>query len=131
MQLYSKATKQILKNNKGGAATKAIIKKPGEKSKVIEIENELSVLQEAVEGYIQAVPLAADVCIICNEEGKLIGLPYNTRIMNKIFVGNILFVGVAGEEFCSLTNEQISLITERGLKQGGELNENPCCKEGL
>lgn len=34
---------------------KAIIKKPGEKSKVIEIENELSVLQEAVEGYIQAV----------------------------------------------------------------------------
>lgn len=31
---------------------KAIIKKPGEKSKVIEIENELSVLQEAVEGYI-------------------------------------------------------------------------------
>ena len=76
---------------------KAIIKKPGEKSKVIEIENELSVLQEAVEGYIQAVPLAADVCIICNEEGKLIGLPYNTRIMNEIFVGNILFVGVAGE----------------------------------
>ena len=110
---------------------KAIIKKPGEKSKVIEIENELSVLQEAVEGYIQAVPLAADVCIICNEEGKLIGLQYNTRIMNKSFVGNILFVGVAGEEFCSLRNEQISLITERGLKQGGELNENPCCKEGL
>lgn len=110
---------------------KAIIKKPGEKPRVIEIENELSALQEAVEGYIQAVPLAADACIICNEEGKLIGLPYNTRIMNEIFVGNILFVGVAGEEFCSLTNEQISLITERGLKQGGELNENPCCKEGL
>lgn len=46
-------------------------------------------------------------------------------------MGNILFVGVAGEEFCSLTNEQISLIDERVLKQGGELNENPCCKEGV
>lgn len=105
--------------NLGGAAMKAIIKKPGEKPRVIEIENELSALQEAVEGYIQAVPLAADACIICNEEGKLIGLPYNTRILNEIFVGNILFVGVAGEEFCSLTNEQISLIAERVLNREG------------
>ena len=63
--------------------------------------------------------MAADASIICNEEGKLIGLPYNTRILNEIFVGNILFVGVAGEEFCSLTSEQISLIAERILKQGG------------
>lgn len=31
---------------------KAIIKKPGEKPRVIEIENELSALQEAVDGYI-------------------------------------------------------------------------------
>lgn len=98
---------------------KAIIKKPGEKPRVIEIENELSALQEAVDGYIQAVPLAADACIICNEERKLIGLPYNTRILNEIFVGNILFVGVAGEEFCSLTNEQISLIAERVLNREG------------
>ena len=110
---------------------KAIIKKPGEKPRVIEIENELSTLQEAVEGYIQAVLLVADACIICNGEGKLIGLPYNIRILNEVFVGNILFVGVAGEEFCSLTNEQISLIAERILKQGGELNENTCCKEGV
>lgn len=50
---------------------KAIIKKPGEKSKVIEIENELSVLQEAVEGYIQAVPLAADVASSAMKRGNL------------------------------------------------------------
>lgn len=119
LQSYSTSTKQPLKSDKRGAAMKAIIKKPGEKPRVIEIENELSALQEAVEGYIQAVPLAADACIICNEEGKLIGLPYNTRILNEIFVGNILFVGVAGEEFCSLTNEQISLIAERVLNREG------------
>ena len=77
------------------------------------------IINDIVEGYIQAVPLAADACIICNEEGKLIGLPYNTRILNEIFVGNILFVGVAGEEFCSLTNEQISLIAERVLNREG------------
>lgn len=103
---------------------KAIIKKPFEKPKVIEIENELSALQEAVGGYIQAVPFAADACIICNEEGKLIGLPYNTRILNEIFVGNILFVGVAGEEFCSLTNEQISLIAKKVLKKEGSTDED-------
>lgn len=104
---------------------KAIIKKPGEKPRVIEIENELSALQEAVEGYIQAVPLAADACIICNEEGKLIGLPYNTRILNEIFVGNI------GRRILQLDKRADQPDRRESFEQGGELNENPCCKEGV
>lgn len=54
---------------------KAIIKKPFEKPKVIEIENELSALQEAVGGYIEVLPIAEDICVLCNEEGKLLGAP--------------------------------------------------------
>lgn len=83
---------------------KAIIKKPFEKPKVIEIENELSALQEAVGGYIQAVPVAEGICVICNEEGKLLGLPYNMHLGKDILVGTILIVGVSGEEFCDLSD---------------------------
>lgn len=56
---------------------KAIIKEPGKKPRITEIENNLTALQEAVGGYIETVTLAKDCCIICNEEGRLQGLPYN------------------------------------------------------
>lgn len=89
---------------------KAIIKKPFEKPKVIEIENELSALQEAVGGYIQVVPVTDKVCVICNEEGKLLGLPHNIVLCGDILVGTILIVGVAGEEFCDLPDFMITLL---------------------
>lgn len=91
---------------------KAIIKKPFETPKVIEIENELSALQEAVEGYIQAVPITEDICVICNEEGKLLGLPYNMHLGKDILVGTILIVGVSGEEFCDLSDFWIMTLME-------------------
>lgn len=83
---------------------KIIMKKPGEKLEVIEIENKLSALQEAVGGYIQAVPITEDVCILCNEDGKLLGLPRNIVLCGNTLVGTILIVGVAGEEFCDLSD---------------------------
>lgn len=90
---------------------KAIIKKPFEKPKVIEIENELSALQEAVGGYIQVVPVTDKVCVICNEEGKLLGLPHNIVLCGDILVGTILIVGVAGEEFCDLSDFWVMTLT--------------------
>lgn len=80
---------------------------------VMEIPNELSVLQEFVEGYIEVVPLAGDVLLIVNEEGRLMNLPINfwlcthdSKVIDCIR-GNVLVVGRDGEEFCSLTEEQI------------------------
>ena len=43
--------------------------------------------------------LTKDSCIICNEEGLLIGLPFNTNINGNVYVGTILVVGVKGEDF--------------------------------
>lgn len=83
---------------------KAIIKKPFEKPKVIEIENELSALQEAVGGPIEVLPIAEDICVLCNGEGKLLGLPRNIVLCGDTIVGTILIVGVAGEEFCNLSD---------------------------
>ena len=75
---------------------KAIRKKPGCAPEIIEVENTLKALQAEVGGYIETVSIA-DVVIICNEEGRLCGLPYNCR-----FVGTILVVGRNKDEFCDV-----------------------------
>lgn len=51
-------------------------KEPGKGWKVAEIENTLEALQQGVGGKLEAVTLASDACILCNEEGRLLGMPY-------------------------------------------------------
>ncbi len=89
---------------------KAIIKEPGKKPRITEIENSLSALQEAVGGYIETVTFAEDCCIICNEEGRLQELPYNLTFCRVSFVGTILFIGVLGDEFADLSKEYAEIL---------------------
>lgn len=91
---------------------KVIIKVPGQRPRETEIENSLSALQQAVGGYIETVTLAEDCCIICNEEGRLQGLPYNLTFCGVSFVGTILFVGVAGDEFADLSERKINFLMQ-------------------
>ena len=90
---------------------KVIIKQPGKEAEVAEIENTLPALQQVV-GYIETVTLAADCCIICNEEGRLEGLPYNLTFCGVSFVGPILVVGIDGDEFSSLDKQQIDFLLQ-------------------
>lgn len=92
---------------------KVIIKEPGQRPRVTEIENSLSELQQAVGGYIETVIFAEDCCIICNEEGRLQGLPYNLTFCGVSFVGTILFVGVAGDEFADLSEQQVEILLKQ------------------
>ena len=80
-----------------------IIKEPG-KAPVVELlfDNDLKAFQKAVGGYIETVTLATDLVIICNEEGRLKGLPHNTTVFGVDFVGTIVVAGVKGEEFASI-----------------------------
>ena len=89
---------------------KIIIKEPGQRPRATEIENSLSALQQAVGGYIETLTFTEDCCIICNEEGRLQGLPYNLTFGGIPFVGTILFVGVAGDEFVDLSECQVRTI---------------------
>ena len=78
---------------------RAVAKRPGEPGKVITIENDLKALQEYVGGYIETLTFSPAACVICNEEGRIIGLPYNMTFAGHRFCGPILIVGVKGEEF--------------------------------
>lgn len=80
-----------------------VIKKPGEAPYVEHLfENTLEAFQKAVGGYIETVTFASDACFICNEEGRLKGMPYNFSSVGCDFVGTVLGVGVKEDEFVSL-----------------------------
>lgn len=81
---------------------KVIIKKPGEPPVSAQIENTLESFHETVGGYIETVTISSDVVIICNEEGRNKGLPFNCRTGGHDFVGTIIFAGIEGDEFADL-----------------------------
>lgn len=81
---------------------KAIRKKPGAQPEIIEVDNTLKALQTEVGGYIETVTIASDAVVICNEEGRILGLPDNCRVCGVDFVGTILVVGRNKDEFCDV-----------------------------
>ena len=98
---------------------KVLVVEPMKPCRVAEIPDKLEVMQAIVGGYIQEVaPFAEPVVIVCNEEGKLQGLPYNRPLVDRnglpydILCGNFFIAGVQGEHFVSLTDEQISCYKE-------------------
>ena len=79
---------------------KAIVKRPDEEyGHMTWISNTLENLQKTVEGYIETVTIASNCVIICNEEGRLKGLPHNCTICGVDFVGTIIICGIDGDEF--------------------------------
>lgn len=80
-----------------------------------EIENSLKGEQRAVKGYIELVYNNDDTILVCNEEGKLIGMEGNRRLDNgvSIIAGPFFIVGDDGEDFRSLTDEETKKYLER------------------
>ena len=87
-----------------------IRKDPRQPPELVVMENTLEALQQAVGGYIETVSFCEDALVICNEEGRLQGLPYNCDFLGISFVGPILIVGVDGDEMCSLDDGNAALL---------------------
>jgi hypothetical protein len=56
---------------------KVLVCEPMKKPEVRTISNNLEAQQRIVGGYIEVAARIKDIVLICNEEGKLEGLPYN------------------------------------------------------
>ena len=79
---------------------RALLKNPHDKEfHEIIIPNKLGVLQQLVDGYIESVTIAEDACILCNADGRIMGLKHNCKYLDWDFVGPIIIVGTKGEEF--------------------------------
>ena len=82
---------------------------PHEYPKVHILKNDLKSMQEAVGGLIDIVGLDEDVCILLNDEGKLIGLDGNRRLWNEDIIAGTFYVCGSDNEgnLTSLNDEQI------------------------
>lgn len=90
---------------------KCLLVKPYELPQEIEIDNTLEAKQKLVGGWIEQAFLTNDksVILVCNEEGKNIGMKPNRDIGHDIIFGPFLIVGNDYENsgYKSLTDEQI------------------------
>ena len=93
---------------------KVIVKEVGKLPRIEDIENTLQSLQTLVGGYIETVTLHDNVVLICNEEGKIAGLPPNFGIGGDTIVGTAVFVAHDGKgEFTDLDDWQVEDIMSR------------------
>ena len=88
-------------------------KRPGEPWEFAEIDNTLETLQAEVGGSIETLTVCSDACLVClvmNEEGRLLNLPFNFRWGTYRFYGTVLLVGVKGDEFGDVPLTKLSIL---------------------
>ena len=109
---------------------------PGQPTVEKEINGSLKSMQEIVGGTIQAVyPFADSVALICNDEGKLLGLQPNRSLREEntgrvydVVVGTFFLCGApaGAENFASLTDEQMQKYKKRFFKPEWFVNMGGC-----
>ena len=93
---------------------KVIVVEPNKKPYVKEVNNKLEDLQEIVGGYIEVVSLGYPFLLVCNEEGKILGLQPNGSMGNDIICGTFFITADTSEsEFRSLNDNEIKRIMEK------------------
>ncbi|MCI8602495.1 MAG: DUF3846 domain-containing protein [Oscillospiraceae bacterium] len=92
---------------------KVVLAEPGKKAVIAEIGEDLRSMQRAVGGLIQTVyPWQDSAALICNDEGKLMGLPFNRALRGEdgqiydTVAGTFFVCGLTEENFCRLTEQQ-------------------------
>ena len=96
-----------------------LVVEPGKEPYVKEIDSGLESLQHEVGGYIEAIyPYEDPVALVCNEEGKLEGLPLNRALRDEdgdiydVVAGTFMVVGLTDDSFGSLTVEQMQKFSD-------------------
>lgn len=121
-----------------------VLCEPGKLAKAVTIEASLENYQKIVGGHIEAYYLFEEpVCIVCNEEGKINGLTLNRAVyadpdrgeMPDIIAGTFFICDCSGENFGSLSSEQLRRYTEllkypeRFFQMDGEIRAAPYLPE--
>ncbi len=96
-----------------------LIVESGKEPYVKEIDSGLESLQHEVGGCIEAIyPYEDPVALVCNEEGKLEGLPLNRALRDEdgdiydVVAGTFMVVGLTDDSFGSLTVEQMQKFSD-------------------
>ena len=82
---------------------------PGEPPAVKEIGNDLHSLQAEVGGLIECISFPNGCVVVCNEEGKLNGMPPNRRLGADIICGPFFVCDTTYDgDFTSLSKSKIA-----------------------
>ena len=98
-----------------------VLVEPGKLARIAEVGTTLEAMQRTVGGSIEAYyPFEEQVCIVCNEEGKINGLPLNRAIRDEetheivdAIAGTFFICDCSGESFGSLSKEQQKRYLEK------------------
>lgn len=98
---------------------KVVLVHPGKPAEIVEMDLSLENMQKTVGGLIQAVyPFDDPVCLVCNEEGKLEGLPANRALVDEdgkvydIVVGTFFICGIGDEDLSGLSDKMATKYKE-------------------
>ena len=101
---------------------KILLVEPGKKPVLSEIDGTLQSMQNIVGGTIQAIyPFEEPVALICNDEGKLLGLPLNRALRDAagqiydIVAGTFFLCGApqGSDSFESLVTKDLESIKQK------------------
>ena len=97
-----------------GEQLTVLVVEPGKEPYVHQVPDRLKDLQALVGGDIEVVyPFDEPVALVCNGEGKLLGLPLNRALTDPhgmpydIVCGTFFLAGAGEEDLTSLTEEQL------------------------
>ena len=101
------------KNKNMSKKIKVLYKRVGREPEVVEMENTLQSMQSMVGGFIEVIPYD-DHELVCNEEGKIMGLYPNVGFDYDVINGNFFIANDDYEtgDFASLTDKNIEKIKE-------------------
>ena len=106
----------------GGINVRVIIIEGGKKPYEMELENSLAAMQHCVGGLVESVYERGgpgQCALICNDEGKLLGLPWNRALTDDhgvpydIVCGTFFVAGLKEDDFASLTEQQIEKYKDK------------------
>lgn len=101
------------KTQKPADLLKVVYIEPGKPAYEAEIQNDLHALQRSVRGMVQQINLEKGIVMLCNEDGKMKGMPGNRRLGSSVLVGPITVVGFTGKGYRSLAESETEKMLNR------------------
>lgn len=98
-----------------------LYKEPGKAPRTMVIAQDLGIMQQLVDGYIEPIRVSDKTVLIVNEEGELKGMDPNFILAVEgrldLILGPAIFCGEKGEDFVSLPSDELDRIMDF-LKKG-------------
>lgn len=97
---------------------------PGKAPELMELDGSLEAMQQFVGSTIQAVyPFSDPVAVVCNDEGKLMGLEHNRALRDE--AGNVYDILCGAFFLCALGEENFTSLSEDLLRKYARLFQHP------